>query len=822
VATLFDDSLEFPLVCHRLGIAHPTGYPLYTLLGKLFTLGPWPNVAWGVNLLSAVSSALAVGLLYLIGRRLTRRRLSAVLGAVALAVSPVFWSQAVIAEVYALNTVFVAALLWLALYWAEKPLLPVVPFSLLMTRPPEREKWWARRTSNDEMGRRLPEGLCHAVGRLDALYRSFLPSVPPRQRFQLPRSVFVLALVLGLSLTHHRLALLLVPALLVFFFLVERRALSRGALLGPERPDYPRWRQILGRPAVVLALCLSVPLLLYLYLPLRAHVGSLDGTYTPTWRGFWRWITASDYSAFLVANPLSQDLNAVDYAGLFWKQFGPVGLALALVGLLALLRRPKALVLTGLALATYVAFAALYQVPDVEVFVIPAFLLVALWIATGLDHAADLLRPRGQSLALRRFLAVCTLSLFLAAGIQSATIAVRNAPDLDLSQRWSVHDYGHYLLKEPLPPDSTVVGLLGEMTLLRYFQDTEGLRPDIETFAADDEQERLAAVEEAFARGRSVFITRSVPHLDERWSLGAVLGLMRVTRDQHALVSAGEPAYEEPSLPRRTDLELAPGLHLLGYGVHEHDDHWQKWARLRFWWTSPSGLAEPLKVSARLLDGDGNLISASDAEPVAFSYPAPSWRPGEVIADAYELALPAGTPAGEYTPLVIVYDPSTGDEQGRAELPAVQLSGNPARPPRRALEASVSQVAYARFGPFELLGFTPPDPDAEFSTRELLPLHLLWQSRGQSSGEYTLSFWLEDTDTYPLGEMPLGGRYPAARWPEGAVVGQWPDLRIPESAPPGVYLLKMRVLHNGRPVPWGRWLIPMGSDMELGIVQVGG
>ncbi|MGD8515751.1 MAG: DUF2723 domain-containing protein, partial [Anaerolineae bacterium] len=35
VVTLFDDSLEFPLVAHRLAIAHPTGYPLYTLLGKL-------------------------------------------------------------------------------------------------------------------------------------------------------------------------------------------------------------------------------------------------------------------------------------------------------------------------------------------------------------------------------------------------------------------------------------------------------------------------------------------------------------------------------------------------------------------------------------------------------------------------------------------------------------------------------------------------------------------------------------------------------------------------------------------------------------------
>ena len=40
VVTLFDDSLEFQLVTYQLGIAHPTGYPLYTILGKLFTFLP--------------------------------------------------------------------------------------------------------------------------------------------------------------------------------------------------------------------------------------------------------------------------------------------------------------------------------------------------------------------------------------------------------------------------------------------------------------------------------------------------------------------------------------------------------------------------------------------------------------------------------------------------------------------------------------------------------------------------------------------------------------------------------------------------------------
>ena len=64
VVTLFDDSLEFQLVTYQLGIAHPTGYPLYTILGKLFTLLPAGNVAYRVNLMSAVFGAAAVALPY--------------------------------------------------------------------------------------------------------------------------------------------------------------------------------------------------------------------------------------------------------------------------------------------------------------------------------------------------------------------------------------------------------------------------------------------------------------------------------------------------------------------------------------------------------------------------------------------------------------------------------------------------------------------------------------------------------------------------------------------------------------------------------------
>jgi hypothetical protein len=109
------DTLEFQVVAAKLGVAHPTGYPLYVLMGKLFTLLPVKNVAWRVNLSSAIFAAGAVVVLYGIVRHMTDRPLLSFLSALAFAFSSTFWSQAVIAEVYTLHNLLVAGILWLLL-----------------------------------------------------------------------------------------------------------------------------------------------------------------------------------------------------------------------------------------------------------------------------------------------------------------------------------------------------------------------------------------------------------------------------------------------------------------------------------------------------------------------------------------------------------------------------------------------------------------------------------------------------------------------------------------------------------------------------------
>lgn len=97
------DSGELVTVAYTLGIAHPPGYPLYTLLGHVFTLLPFGSVAWRVNLLSAVLHGLSVALLYLIVKKLTNNVLAAVAAAMAASVSSAFWLYSLVAEVFALN-----------------------------------------------------------------------------------------------------------------------------------------------------------------------------------------------------------------------------------------------------------------------------------------------------------------------------------------------------------------------------------------------------------------------------------------------------------------------------------------------------------------------------------------------------------------------------------------------------------------------------------------------------------------------------------------------------------------------------------------------
>lgn len=101
------------------GVPHPPGYPLYALLGKLFLMIPFGEPALRMNLFSLVCGVAAAVILQRAAARWSGSPWAGTLAAACFAFSPVVWEHSVGAEVFALHHVFVAALLWVAVLYAE-------------------------------------------------------------------------------------------------------------------------------------------------------------------------------------------------------------------------------------------------------------------------------------------------------------------------------------------------------------------------------------------------------------------------------------------------------------------------------------------------------------------------------------------------------------------------------------------------------------------------------------------------------------------------------------------------------------------------------
>jgi len=114
------DSGEITAAAFSLGIPHNSGYPLYTLLGKLFCLIPMGNIGFRMNLMSTFFSVLTVWLVYSFILRVTASILSALVGSLILAFIPILWLQTVCAEVYPLHIFFVVLLIRLLLWWDQE------------------------------------------------------------------------------------------------------------------------------------------------------------------------------------------------------------------------------------------------------------------------------------------------------------------------------------------------------------------------------------------------------------------------------------------------------------------------------------------------------------------------------------------------------------------------------------------------------------------------------------------------------------------------------------------------------------------------------
>ena len=115
------DSGELITAAYLGGVAHPPGYPLYTLLARIFMWLPVGSIAYRVNLLSASCGSATVVVMALIALRVSKNVPAAIFTAALFAFSPTVWTYATTAEVFALNNFLLALFFFLVLAYERSP-----------------------------------------------------------------------------------------------------------------------------------------------------------------------------------------------------------------------------------------------------------------------------------------------------------------------------------------------------------------------------------------------------------------------------------------------------------------------------------------------------------------------------------------------------------------------------------------------------------------------------------------------------------------------------------------------------------------------------
>ena len=606
------DAGEFHFAAWNWGLAHPTGYPLYLLAG-----GVWQHLwnlvgispAFSLNALSAVFTAAAAGLFYLLLRRwlpgpVLAARLAAGLGAAFLVANPTLRTQSIQAEVYSLHLLFLVIILLAA----DRVAKTVHPH---------------------------PASLSHPL--------------------------VLLAFVTGMALTHHATTLFLLPPLLLYLFLANRSW---------WRP----WRVWLWAiPAFLL------PLLLYLYIPLRSgpaaspwyHQRLGDGIlslYTPEWASFWQFITGRSISVGYYG--LSEALANVGTASILWlRHYEWPGLLLATAGIFVLVRL-RNWPLLALTLSYFVLqqlFNLFYAIGDIFVYYIPLYLVACIWIgfagagigaafrfdtkeeqeqpgAAGPDATGPDTVPPAQTA--QRLGTIVLIALFVLPFQlwTRYTTLVEQLQDESTAARTM---WEGILAADP-PSDAILVSNdRNEIVPLFYLQAVENrAKGNTGLFPLIAPDERFADIETtvqtaldagaAIQPNPSVYLIKPMDGLEARFALEpATPPLVRV---------AGAAAAAKPAIA--SDAVYGP-LRLLGYDMEPAAAltgtvtgtitntvtlHWQ--------------VVDPLPgdytTTVQLFDAAGSKLAQDDRRAGGDYYPTTLWKPGEVILDRHTLALPEG------------------------------------------------------------------------------------------------------------------------------------------------------------------------------------
>jgi hypothetical protein len=310
-----------------------------------------------------------------------------------------------------------------------------------------------------------------------------------------------------------------------------------------------------------------------------------------------------------------------------------------------------------LVLLTNLIFAVSYQVPDAEVFLLPALLAFAILVGAGCGLLERLLH-RWSLLAQLMQASLVGFILFGAGG---------RGPWINRSQDWAVHDYAVALAKVDFPPASRVVALEGEATVLKYMQQAEGLAPNATAVVADDPEQRRSVIDQLMAQGLPIYLTRELEGIAQRYSFSGDGPLVRVWPRGQVQVDAPQHTVRESFANSK--------LQLVGYDLDQLNQAGDPALRITFYWQPQAPLTQTLKLSLRLQDQTGAPVLGREGQAVqADRFPlrlvasTRDWVVGETIRDVHELVVPVPTHTPPARLQVILYDAETVGEVGSWEV----------------------------------------------------------------------------------------------------------------------------------------------------------
>ena len=563
-----------------------------------------------------------------------------------------------------------------------------------------------------------------------------------------------LAVAYGLSLTHHRTMLLLLPALAGFLWLRWRTA-------GKIRRQKPGWSWSM---VLWLGLGVVLPCLLYLYLPLRApHVPyaslELSSTqtltlYENTWSGFWFHILATVFSGSLAVSSVAAatGVNWLQRLSLVFEltrqQFGWVGAALAGIGLVRLLlsRRWALLFLIGVGYGLNVAFNLIYLIGDIEVLFLPSYLFVCCCIGLGALAAARWLAHAGR-LVLRRGgfshgpghdPSHAVVLILLLALILPASLGAVHWPRVDQSANFEAQEMWRPILNHDIPYGAVLLSNdRDEMMPLWYYQYVTHERPDLlglfpQIVTSPSFADLGSLIDQSLQSQRPVYLIKPMPGLEVKVDPLPDESLPPLVRiSELDLVASPE---------RRVDGLLGEEMRLAGYNLAPAQILPGQVMTVTLFWQPQKDLVENYSSYVHLVDDAGKGVAQSDHRPGGDYYPSSLWRPGEMLRDRHQLVLPGDLTPGVYRLVAGMYSSPDMVPLGQPldmGMVAIKVPGSVFN----EVPANVETPTSIAFGDqMALLGY-----DRVMDGQELR-VTLYWQAEQRMPNNWSVFLHLTDSD----------------------------------------------------------------------------